>query len=59
MEVVISCHFCFEKFSINIELFDGSNSEIWDCEICCNPNKVDYSFINDSLVRLDISDGNE
>ena len=43
-EQTITCHFCFETFEIDLgidETFSGRNTEIFDCEICCNPNKVD------------------
>ena len=41
MEITITCHFCFKSFEIDVALVDGHNTEIWDCEICCNPIK-DY-----------------
>ena len=42
---VITCFFCFEQFEVSLEIstsFTGNNIEIYDCEICCNPNKLDY-----------------
>ena len=42
---VITCFFCFEQFEVSLEIstsFTGSNIEIYDCVICCNPNKIDY-----------------
>ena len=42
-EQTITCYFCFETFEIDLGIdqkFSGHNSEIFDCEICCNPNKV-------------------
>ena len=41
---IITCYFCFETFEIDLgidETFSGKNIEIFDCEICCNHNKVD------------------
>ena len=38
---VITCFFCFEQFEVSLEIgssFTGNNIEIYDCEICCNPN---------------------
>ena len=37
--------FCFEQFEVSPEIdtsFTGNDSEIYDSEICCNPNKLDY-----------------
>jgi len=42
-----------------IEPLNGSNLEIWDCEICCNPNKVSYNIQNGELSYINISSGNE
>jgi len=42
LEHKITCHFCFEEFEIDIEIhkdFTGHNTEIYDCVVCCNPNK--------------------
>tara|TARA_B100001093_G_C26582946_1_gene908140 strand:+ start:646 stop:825 length:180 start_codon:yes stop_codon:yes gene_type:complete len=59
MEIEIICYFCFENFSINLDYFHGENIEIWDCEVCCNPNKIHYCFFEDKLTKLEISSGNE
>ena len=51
-EQKITCHFCFETFEIDLgidETFSGRNIEIFDCEICCNPNKVD-THINEGEI---------
>jgi hypothetical protein len=59
MELEITCHFCFEKFTIEVDLYDGLNTEIWDCEVCCNPNQIKYGIENEELVLLEVSNGNE
>ena len=44
-ETVITCNFCFEQFEVSSEVgsaFNGNNTEIYDCEICCNPNIMVY-----------------
>ena len=58
----ITCHYCFEMFEIDIEVeskFSGHNVEIFDCEICCNPNKVDTEVMEGVIISLEVSDGNE
>jgi hypothetical protein len=59
MELEITCHFCFEKFTIEVVVYDGLNTEIWDCEVCCNPNQIKYGIENEELVLLEVSNGNE
>jgi hypothetical protein len=59
MEIRITCYFCFESFYVDICCGEKMNVEIWDCEVCCNPNKVEYLFKRNQLIYLDISSGNE
>ena len=59
---IITCYFCFENFEIDLgidETFSGKNTEIFDCEICCNPNKVDTDIYDGTVSSLTVSDGNE
>ena len=61
-EKEITCHFCFEKFEVSLEIgspFIGKNIEIYDCEICCNPNKLEYVVDNGEIILNNVSDGNE
>ena len=61
-EQTITCHFCFEIFEIDLGLdqaFSGRNSEIFDCAICCNPNKVDIEVYEGEVSSINVSDGNE
>ena len=59
---IITCYFCFETFEIDLgidETFSGKNTEIFDCEIFCNPNKVDADIYDGEVSSLIVSDGNE
>ena len=61
-EQTITCHFCFETFEIDLgidETFSGRNTEIFDCEICCNPNKVDTHIYEGEVSSINVSHGNE
>ena len=61
-EQTITCHFCFETFEIDLGIdktFSGRNTEIFDCEICCNPNKVDTHIYEGEVSSINVSDGNE
>ena len=58
----ITCFFCFEQFEVLLEVdssFNGNNTEIYDCEICCNPNKLDYDAFDGNILINNVSDGNE
>ena len=59
---IITCHFCFEIFEIDLEIaeaFSGRNSDIYDCVVCCNPNKINYGFYDGIVTNLIVSDGND
>ena len=60
--LTITCHFCFNEIEVDLEIdqsFEGSNTEIYDCTVCCNPNKLQYTVTHGSLVDVLVSDGNE
>ena len=59
---VITCFFCFEQFEVLLEIspsFIGNDVEIYDCEICCNPNKLEYEFYDGEIIINNVGDGNE
>lgn len=52
MDKKIQCPYCFEKFSILIDLEDGDFQEmIYDCEVCCHPIelKIMYSSLSQKV----------
>ena len=54
MESRITCYFCFETFSALLEVdpsFTGTLIEVYDCDICCNPNKLTLS-VSEGYVSL-------
>ena len=62
LEQQITCYFCFEQFEVDIEInqeFTGHNTEIYDCIVCCNPNKLSYEIYDSEIRSLAVSDGNE
>ena len=61
-EKKITCHFCFEIFEIDLGIghaFSGKNVDIFDCEVCCNPNKIETEIYEGEVSSLIVSDGNE
>ena len=59
METEITCYFCYETFEIYLDLVDGSDTVIIDCDICCNPNLIRYQVSNETIIVLNIDSGNE
>ena len=52
----------FNEIDVDLEIdqsFEGSNTEIYDCTVCCNPNKLQYTVTNGSIMNVLVSDGNE
>ena len=57
----LTCYFCFESFEVDLEVsedFSGHNSDIYDCVVCCNPNKIDYDVREGEVSGIILSDGN-
>ena len=60
--LTVTCHFCFNEIVVDLGIdqsFEGSNTEIYDCNICCNPNKLQYTVTHGSVINVLVSDGNE
>ena len=61
-EQIITCHFCFETFQVDLgisQTFSGHNTEIFDCEVYCNPNKMYTEVYEGEVSFITVSDGNE
>ena len=61
-EKSITCHFCFSEFELDLTVspdFSGQVTEIYDCVVCCNPNKVVYEVYGGDVLTPQVSDGNE
>ena len=59
---VITCFFCFEQFEVSLEVdksFTGNDIDIYDCEVCCNPNKLEYEVYEGEVAINNGGDGNE
>ena len=61
-EITITCHFGFETFHALLEIggdFSGMITEIYDCEVCCNPNKLSIVVSDGSISSIQADSGNE
>ena len=44
---------------IFLEKSDIPIIEIWDCEICCNPNQIHYQTNGSEMIIIEVTNGNE
>ncbi|NVK07731.1 MAG: CPXCG motif-containing cysteine-rich protein [Tenacibaculum sp.] len=51
-EHFFQCPHCWEEISM---LLDVSTSETYveDCEVCCNPIQITFTFVNNDLVAFE------
>ncbi|AZJ33926.1 CPXCG motif-containing cysteine-rich protein [Tenacibaculum mesophilum] len=51
-EHFFQCPYCWEEISM---LLDASTSETYveDCEVCCNPIQITFTFVNNDLVAFE------
>ena len=59
METEVTCYFCYETFEVYLELVEGSDTVIIDCDVCCNPNLIRYQISNETVSVLNTDSGNE
>lgn len=49
----ITCPYCWERWTVLLDLTVPGQSYIEDCAVCCNPVMITYEADNGSLARLD------
>ena len=62
VEVPITCYFCFETFHALLEVddeFSGVTTEIYDCEVCCNPNRLSIAVSEGHIPSIQVDSGND
>ena len=59
METEITCYFCYEIFEVYLDLIEGNDSVIIDCDICCNPNLISYQISDETICVINIDSGND
>ena len=59
METEVICYFCYETFDVYLDLVEGSDTVIIDCDVCCNPNLIRYQISNEIVSVLNTDSGNE
>jgi hypothetical protein len=53
-EHFFQCPFCWEQISMLFDTSINSQKYIEDCEVCCNPLEINCSFMNDTLITLEV-----
>ncbi len=59
METEVTCYFCYKIFDVYLDLVEGRDTVIIDCDVCCNPNLIHYQISNETISVLNIDSGNE
>ena len=58
-EFIVTCPYCGEQVDIYIEP-DVRGSFVQDCEVCCNPWRIDVSRTDgDRFIEVSRADGSE
>lgn len=52
-EKLVSCPYCGEEISIEVELFAGRHQTfIEDCPVCCRPIEYDIHIDSDAIITI-------
>ncbi len=55
IEHFFTCPHCWEEISMVLDLSEGAQRYIEDCEVCCRPLEIRYSADENGLVDFDAS----
>ncbi len=53
IEHFFTCPYCWQKISFVLDLLDGEQAYIEDCEVCCRPIQVRYAADGDELSNFE------
>jgi hypothetical protein len=53
MEHFFSCPYCWQEISMVLDLAVKSQTYVEDCEVCCHPIQIRYSFENGEVVDFE------
>ncbi|MEM9000132.1 MAG: CPXCG motif-containing cysteine-rich protein [Bacteroidota bacterium] len=52
-EHFFQCPYCWEEISMLLDSSISKQAYIEDCEICCNPIQISFSFQNNVLLAFE------
>ena len=52
-EHFFTCPYCWQNISMLIDSSIETQSYIEDCEICCNPIQIDFTFLENELITFE------
>ncbi len=55
----VQCPYCWEAFTLELDLSAGSTVYAEDCPVCCQPIRVALSVAPDGTYRVDIEREND
>ncbi len=58
-ETSITCPYCWESIDIVIDQSSGESGYIEDCQVCCQPIKIDIQYHANGEAQLNIQRENE
>ena len=53
-ELQCTCPHCWQTFGVMLDLSAGSQTIIYDCEVCCNPLEIRYEVDSATIVSSDV-----
>jgi hypothetical protein len=52
VEHYFACPYCGEEISMVLDLSVSRQTYIEDCEVCCNPIQISYTFEEETLTSF-------
>ena len=53
MEYFFTCPYCWQEISFILDMFQRNQEYIEDCEVCCNPIKVNYTSEEGTITNFE------
>lgn len=53
MEHFFTCPYCWERISMVLDPDEEASEYIEDCEVCCRPIEISFSFSAETLIGFD------
>ncbi|MCH9814619.1 MAG: CPXCG motif-containing cysteine-rich protein [Epsilonproteobacteria bacterium] len=53
LEHFFTCPYCWERISMLLDPDMSEEAYIEDCQVCCNPIQIQFTMIDDKLIRFE------